>query len=89
MGNRESYSICFERSKFDMGDTFRYSCVVSTWRPSLSQVMLGAGMPLATHWRLMGRWRTTERSTWPVERMDGGTGGERESHQERGEEIMN
>lgn len=30
-------------------------------------------MPLEMHWRLMGLWRTTERSAGPVVRMDGGT----------------
>lgn len=30
-------------------------------------------MPLEMHSRLMGLWRTTERSAGPVVRMDGGT----------------
>lgn len=47
---------------------------MSTGRPSLIQVMLGGGMPLDIHSRLMGLWRTTERSAGPVLRMDGGTG---------------
>ena len=53
--------------------TLRCSCVVSTGRPSLSQVMLGGGMPLEIHSRLMGLWRTTARSAGPLVRIDGGT----------------
>lgn len=54
--------------------TLRCPCVVSTGRPPLSQVMLGGGMPLEMHSKLMGLWRTTDRSAGPVVRMDGGTG---------------
>lgn len=54
--------------------TLSCPCVVSTGRPSLSQVMLGGGKPLEMHSRLMGLWRTTARSAGPVVRMDGGTG---------------
>ncbi|TNN27256.1 hypothetical protein EYF80_062600 [Liparis tanakae] len=47
--------------------------LVSTGRPSFSQVTLGVGKPLETHSRTTGRRRTTERSAGPLERMDGGT----------------
>lgn len=66
-----SYGISFCRTLREL--TLRCASVVSTGRPSLSQVMPGGGMPLEMHSRLMDLWRMTERSEGPVLRIDGGT----------------
>lgn len=47
--------------------------MVSTGRPSFSQVRLGGGTPLEMQSKLICLLRTTERSAGPLVRMDGGT----------------